>query len=103
MNAVARIAKAVSEGIEFDDDHVTESLATALAERVLEDVDLDDAVKDGIDRAIDGWDDDEYELVINAVTERVEQELAARATVIALAELQRMARLARETAMVEQQ
>jgi transcriptional regulator NrdR family protein len=102
MNAVARIAKAVTEGVEFDDDHVTESLAKALAERVLEDVDLDDAVKDGIDRAIDAWDDDEWELVINAVAERVEQELAARATDIALAELQCMTRQAREGATAEQ-
>ncbi len=102
MTLIMRIAEAVSEAIELDDDRVTESLTKAMSERLDNLEVVDEAIADGVEDALRDFDDGDYEVVAEAVIQHVQRELAARAKAIALAELQRMARLAKETATVEQ-
>jgi len=109
MNAMNRpdieiAANEVAEKrIELDDERVAEALATRLVIDVEEESMMSDAIDTGIDEAIDEFDDDDYETVVNVIRDRVTAEVEAHAKAIALRLLRECAEVAKREAEVEVQ
>lgn len=98
MSDVHAMAEVARGKIEIDDERIWAALAEAITASALESIDVGEAVADGVRRAIDAFDDDDYEFLVDALTERLAEQVAVQARDMAFAELRGMASWAREEA-----